>query len=120
MQRKLQASLLILVVLGVVAISGCTSTDNSSNSTSNNVTAVINYSGSWSGAISDNTGTRSISGDGNQTIQLGSDPGVISINAQKQDGGDGTLTVSIIKGGKTLATQSTNSAYGVASTTATP
>lgn len=128
----------ILGMLGILVLvvfaSGCTSSDNgttsnqqsptnsssspsssssSSSSSSDSVNAVINYSGEWSGAVADSTGTRTISGSGTKTINLGSITGAVAVNAQKQDAGSGTLTLSITSGGKTLATQSTSSQYGV-------
>jgi hypothetical protein len=92
------------------------STNSASSSSSNNANAQIqvSYSGSWSGAVGDSSGSRSVDGSGTQTFPV-SATGAVSANFQKKDNSTGTLTVSIIQSGKTLETQSTTATYGVAS-----
>jgi hypothetical protein len=130
--KKLQIGLLVLVVCFVVAVSGCTSNNtNSSNNTqssntsssnasaSNDVNIVVNYSGSWAVDVSGPFGYRSFSSTGDQTNNIGSVTGSVTAAARKTDSGNGVLTVSINKAGKTLASQSTSAPYGGATAVAT-
>lgn len=115
----------------VVVISGCTTTNNTSSnsgnsnasnstnaSASNDVTVIVSYPGSWAADVSGTFGYRSLSGTGDQTTNLGSVSGSVTISARKTEGGSGTLTTSIMKGGKNLGTASTSAPWGGASTTA--
>jgi len=130
LSKRMQLGLLALVCL-VVVISGCTSNNtnnstasssnmsNSTNSSSNvsnssDVNIVVKYSGNWAADISGNFPYRGTSGTGDQTINLGSVSGPVTVSARKTEGGSGTLTVSIEKGGKNLSTSSTSSPYGAA------
>lgn len=121
---------ILAIVCLMVVISGCTTSNNTSNtssnstntsnsntsntntSSSNDVNVVINYTGSWAADISGNLGYRGISGNGDQTTNLGSVTGPVTASARKTDSGSGTLIVSITKGGKTLSTASTSAPYG--------
>lgn len=126
-----QIGLLVLVIC-FVAVSGCTSSNtNSSNnssssntsisnaSASNDVNVVVSYSGSWAVDVSGPFGYRSLAGTGDQTNNIGSVTGSVTAAARKTDGGNGVLTVSITKAGKTLASQSTSAPYGGATAVAT-
>ena len=130
LSKRMQLGLLALVCL-VVVISGCTSNNtnnsttsssnvsNSTNSSSNassssDVNIVVKYTGNWAADISGNFPYRGTSGTGDQTINLGSVSGPVTVSARKTEGGSGTLTVSIEKGGKNLSTSSTSSPYGAA------
>lgn len=84
----------------------------SSSSSSGPISVVISYSGEWSGAIADSSGTRSIEGTGDKTINLGNVDGAIAANAQKRDSSSETLTISLKQNGKTLEKESTSSDYG--------
>lgn len=130
--KKLQIILLVFVVGLIVAVSGCTSYNNtsgnntsSSNTSSSNASAsgdvniVVNYSGSWACDVSGNFGYKSLGGTGDQTNSIGSATGTVTAAARKTDGGNGILTVSITKNGKTLASQTTNAPYGGATAVAT-
>ena len=123
---------LLVLIIGLVAVSGCTSSNTSSNSSSsssnssssnvsasNDVNVVVNYSGSWAVDVSGPFGYRSLSGTGDQTNNIGSVTGSVTAAARKTEGGDGLLTVSITKGGKTLASQSTSAPWGGATAVAT-
>ena len=90
-----------------------TSDSSSSSSTGGAVSLVISYSGEWSGAIADSSGTRSIEGTGDKTINLGNIDGAVAANAQKRDSGSGTLTISLKQNGKTLEKDTTSSDYGM-------
>lgn len=89
-------------------------TSQEPTSKAESVEVQVNYPGEWSGAVSDSSGTRSIDGTGSKTIPVSSS-GSISANAQKGDNGTGSLTISIVQGGKTVETQTTSAEYGVAS-----
>ena len=94
MSKKIGISLLILVCL-VVAVSGCLAS---------NVKLVVNYTDSWNGTITDSSGTRTIEGTGDQTIDLGSITGSLRIIVQKKEPSNETLTISLIRGDKTINT----------------
>ena len=131
LSKRMQLGLLALVCL-VVVISGCTSNNNSNNSAnsssnmsnstnsssnvsnSSDVNIVVKYSGNWAADISGNFPYRGTSGTGDQAINIGSVSGPVTVSARKTEGGSGTLTVSIEKGGKNLSTSSTSSPYGAA------
>lgn len=99
-----------------------TSSDDNSSSDSNNTTTQevqgkqvkISYSGKWSGALGTGGSTKSISGSGEEVIDI-DESGVVSVNAQKQDGSSKELTVQILKDGKVVEESSTDAEYGVAS-----
>ncbi|EKF86465.1 hypothetical protein [Methanobacterium formicicum] len=121
---------LLVLVIGLVAVSGCTSSNNSNSnsngnssssnaSASNDVNIVVSYSGSWAVDVSGPFGYRSLSGTGDQTNNIGSVTGSVTAAARKTEGGNGLLTVSITKGGKTLASQSTSAPWGGATAVAT-
>lgn len=133
--KRLQIALLVFVIVLIVAVSGCTSNNNNSNSNTSNtsisntsssnasasgdVNIVVSYSGPWAADVSGPFGYRSLSGTGDQTTNIGSVTGSVTAAARKTDGGTGTLTVSIVKDGKTLASQSTSYPYGGATAVAT-
>ncbi|MGV8144539.1 MAG: hypothetical protein ACP5OJ_08015 [Methanothermobacter sp.] len=128
--NKLEVGILILIMCFMVALSGCTSDNNgsndsgSSNSTSGNntnssdVDIVIEYSGSWACDTSGDFGYKSLSGTGDQTNNIGSVQGTVVAAARKTDSGNGVLTVTIMKDGKVLASQSTSAPYGGATAVA--
>ena len=121
---------LLVLIIGLVAVSGCTSNNNSNSnsngnssgsnaSASSDVNVVVSYSGSWAVDVSGPFGYRSLSGTGDQTNNIGSVSGSVTAAARKTEGGNGLLTVSITKGGKTLASQSTSAPWGGATAVAT-
>lgn len=130
--RNVQVGLLIAVLCCIVAVSGCTTSNNTSSNTSSNasntstnasasndVNIVIQYSGSWACDVSGAFGYRSLAGTGDQTNNIGRVSGTVTAAARKTEGGNGVLTVSITKGGKTLASQSTSAPWGGATAVAT-
>lgn len=131
--KKLHIGILVLIMCLVVAASGCTTNNNqSSNSGSNNntnnsgnstnssdVNIVIQYPGSWACDVSGTFGYRSLSGTGDKTTNIGAVTGSVTAAARKTDGTNDVLVVSIVKDGKTLASQSTPYPYGGASAVVT-
>lgn len=100
------------------------STPSSSDSDDNSEQASgvqirIIYDGSWQGAAGSENSMNSISGSGDETIDMDNDARIISANAQKTDSGSGTLTIQILKDGKVIEESSTDAEYGVASVSAT-
>ena len=77
----------------------------------------VQYSGSWSGAITEAGGTSSISGTGERTIDIDDDTSIVSANAQKSDSGGGELTIQVIEDGDVVAEESTRAGFGVAQVT---
>lgn len=99
-----------------------TSSDSSSDDSANQAKGTqihIIYDGEWQGAAGDDGSTNSISGSGEETIDMDDDAMIISANAQKMDSGSGTLTIQILKDGKVVEESSTDASYGVASVSAT-
>ena len=130
-ERNVQIGLIIAVLCCIIAVSGCTSNNTTAknNTSSNNsdsnlqasseVLIVVDYAGSWAVDVSGAFGYRSFSGTGSQTNNIGTVSGTVTAAARKTDNGNGLLTVSITKDGKTLASQSTSYPYGGATAVAT-
>lgn len=97
LSKKIVLSLLMLVFL-VAAISGCVTS---------NVKLVVNYADSWNGTITDSSGTRTIEGTGDETIDLGRVTGSLRIIVEKTEPSNETLTISLIRGDETIDTQNT-------------
>ena len=95
-------SLLVLVVF----VSGCTSSNNTSNQTSN-VTVQINSSTPWNGTITYSGTDHNINGTGNSNYNLGISPGAVTIYL-KNDNGTGNSTVQLIQGNNVIQTQTTS------------
>lgn len=104
-------------------------TDNNNNNNSNNddttkeqakgVQVHIIYDGEWQGAMSNGGSSKTISGSGETTLDVDDPDFVVSANAQKMDGGSGTLSIEILKDGKVIEETSTDADYGVASVSGT-
>ena len=129
-------SILVVCCVGLIIISALTgggspdkntattsSSDDNNSSESSDDTATeevkgtqvkISYSGKWSGAISSGGSTSSISGSGDKVIDI-DESGIVSANAQKQDGSSKELQIQILKDGDVVEEASTDSEYGVAS-----
>ncbi len=119
-------SILVVCCIGLVIVGALTgggspdkNTATSSSSNDNNTTTEsgsyikITYSGDWSGALSTGGSTKTISGSGEEKIEI-KESGMISVNAQKQDGSSGELIVQIVKDGKVIEEANTDAAYGIA------
>lgn len=99
-----------------------TSPSSSSSDTTNQAKGVqvhIIYNGDWSGAAGDSGSINSISGSGEETIDLDDNAMIVSANAQKQDASGETLTIQILKDGNVVKEASTDAEYGVAQVSAT-
>lgn len=104
MSKKLEIGLLIIFVCLVLAVSGCMSSS---------VKVVVDYPGSWNGTMITDSGTRAIEGTGNQTIDLGSMTGSLYVKVEKKDkGSNNTITVSSVRGDKTVNTMNSSTQYG--------
>lgn len=137
MRNKLEIGLLILIICCIVALAGCTSNDNSSSNNansntsssntddsntsssdtgnSNDVIVEVNYPGNWGGSASGTFGYRGLSGNGEQTVNLGSISGSLTVSTWKTDASSGTMSLTIKRDGKVLGSQSNS--YGSASIT---
>jgi hypothetical protein len=91
---KTKVGLLILFVCVVVAASGCMSSP---------LKLVVSYPGSWNGTITtDSSGPRTIEGTGDQTIDLGSITGDLTIKVEKKESSNETLKLSLMRGSETI------------------
>lgn len=99
-----------------------TTTDDSTNDTVEQAKGVqvhIIYDGEWQGAMGSGGSTKTISGSGETTLDVDDPDFVVSANAQKMDGGSGTLTIQILKDGKVIEETETDADYGIAQVSAT-
>jgi len=132
--KKIEIGLIVAILCIIVALAGCTtnnnsntspsdantSTSNASDTNSNNPNDVIleiDYPGNWGGSASGTFGYRGLSGQGKQTVNLGSVSGVLSVSTWKNDASSGTMSLTIKRDGKILGSQSNS--YGSASITVT-
>lgn len=114
-----------LIIIGMITGGGSpdknTSTINDGNNNVEQITGKqvkIIYDGEWSGAAGDVSSINSISGSGDETIDMPDDASLISANAQKKDGSSNELTIQILKDGKVVKESSTTAEYGVAQVSA--
>ncbi|AGB16562.1 hypothetical protein Halru_1965 [Halovivax ruber XH-70] len=80
----------------------------------------VRYDGEWSGAIGEEGATRSVDGNGDDTLDVADDAMIISATIQKEDDSNTELTVQILEDGEVVAEQSTTSEFGVVSVTHGP
>ena len=114
-----------LIIIGMITGGGSPDKNTSPiNDGNNNVEQItgkqvkIIYDGEWSGAAGDVSSINSISGSGDETIDMPDDASLISVNAQKKDGSSNELTIQILKDGKVVKESSTTAEYGVAQVSA--
>ena len=114
-----------LIIIGMITGGGSPDKNTSPiNEGNNNVEQItgkqvkIIYDGEWSGAAGDVSSINSISGSGDETIDMPDDASLISANAQKKDGSSNELTIQILKDGKVVKESSTTAEYGVAQVSA--
>ena len=114
-----------LIIIGMITGGGSPDKNTSPiNDGNNNVEQITGkqvksiYDGEWSGAAGDVSSINSISGSGDETIDMPDDASLISANAQKKDGSSNELTIQILKDGKVVKESSTTAEYGVAQVSA--
>jgi hypothetical protein len=106
-----------LILLAIASYFGDLETGGSSPSPASETTATVEVRTApadlcWSGAF----GNRTVDGCGDTKVDLQSDMGIFSANAQKQDE-FGSLTLILFVNGKQVDSVTTTAAYGVASVT---
>ena len=123
--KKITVGLMAVLIL-IILISGCTSSNNTTSNNSSpqnnsnmqsnqNVTLKINSNSSWNGTLSYKNGTQPINGTGNAVYNLGQNPGKVSVNVQKTGNKNGNITLQLFKGGNVTIYQSTTSNEGTVS-----
>lgn len=134
MKKQVIVGVILMVLLGALLLSaGCSDSSTQEKTSSPTVVKTatptkvpttaapkgiqvkITYPSSWQGAIGYGSNIKSVSGSGTETFSV-PDTNIVTVNAQKMDGGSGTLKVEIIEDGKVKASETTNAAYGVAMT----
>jgi hypothetical protein len=91
------------------------SSDSEDTSSASGYQVKIIYDGSWAGAVATTGSTNSYDGTGDKTIDVTDvSYGIVSANAQKQDGSSNKITIQILKDGEIIKEGSTTAAYGVA------
>ncbi|BDZ69557.1 hypothetical protein [Methanobacterium petrolearium] len=109
--KKIMGIIPVVLVLVVLA-SGCTSSsNNTSNQSSSNVTLQIYSNSTWIGDYGYKNGDMQINGTGNAKYNLGPNPGTVTVSLENN--GTGTLTVQLLQGGNVIQTQSTSDNQGV-------
>ena len=97
--------LLILVVF----VSGCTTSNNTtSNQSGQDVIIQITSNSPWNGTLTYNSTNYTINGTKNKNYNLGTTPGAVKIALQKNNDVGGNLTVRLLEGRKIIETQSTS------------
>jgi len=97
--------LLILVVF----VSGCTTSNNStSNQSGQDVIIQITSNSPWNGTLTNNGTNYTINGTKNKNYNFGSTPGTVKIALQKNNDVGGNLTVKLLQGRKNIESQSTS------------
>ncbi len=115
----------LFIILFIFCLFAAVISPDTNTTVDSNVSAVdeatgvqvkVIYDGAWHGAVSDVGSTRSVSGTGNETIDLNvdEDTWIVTADAQKKDGSSKTLTIQILKDGKVLEESSTDTEYGMA------
>lgn len=102
MLGKVEMGLLVTLCI-VLAVSGCMAS---------NVKLVVNYTDSWNGTITDSSGTRTIEGTGDKTIDLGPVTGSLRIIVEKREPSNETLSISLIRGNEVISTSNTSVSGG--------
>jgi hypothetical protein len=76
----------------------------------------VEYSGSWTGAVSAGGNTRSTQEQGTTELDISGSPSIISANAQKQEANRETLRIQVLEDGTVVSESETSAEYGVAQT----
>lgn len=78
-----------------IGLAGCTENGDGNG----DLEVRVEYDAEWSGALSENGGSRSIQGTGTETIDVDDDSDIVSANAQKQDDSSNEITIQILVDG---------------------
>jgi uncharacterized protein YceK len=93
--------LVVMVIVGVLLVSGCTTTqNNTSSSGANGIEIVISYSGPWNGTIDYGEGLKPVAGNDSQTIKINGTPKRVTADINKLDSSNNILKVEILQNGK--------------------
>jgi|WetSurMetagenome_2_1015567.scaffolds.fasta_scaffold182393_1 hypothetical protein len=98
----------ISVLILVVFISGCTTNNNTSNQSNQNIIVQVTSSSQWNGTLTYNGTKFNINGTKNKNYNLGTNPGAVTIYLQKNNDVGGNLTVKLLQGSNIIETQSTS------------
>jgi len=103
----------IVLLILVVFVSGCTTSNNitSSNQSSKNVIIQIISDSSWNGTLTYNGIEYNITGTKNRNYNLGNNPGAVTIYL-KTNNNTGNLTVQLLQGTNIIQTQNISSNQG--------
>ena len=103
-------SLLILIVF----VSGCTTSNNStSNQSGQDVIININSNSQWNGTLTYNGINYNINGSKNKNYNLGKTPGSVKIDLQKNNDVGGNLTVQLLQGRNIIENQTTSTNHEI-------
>jgi len=120
--KMLQIGLVVLVCC-IVALSGCTTNNDTSSSdtsgsdasssndsgtnasNSDDVMVTVNYDGNWGGSASGEFGYKGLSGNGDQTVNLGNISGTLTVSTWTTEG-SGPMSLKVTRGGETLGEES--------------
>ncbi|QUH23967.1 hypothetical protein HYG87_09460 [Methanobacterium alkalithermotolerans] len=104
---------LVMLLCCIVAVSGCTTTENTTTSdtsgtnasSTEDVLVTVNYNGNWGGSASGEFGYKELSGNGEQTVNLGKISGILTVSTWTT-AGTGPMSLKITRGDETLGEQS--------------
>ena len=121
MKKWLAIGILACLVIGMVLMSGCTSSQSSApiSSSSPSVSQTtgyqvkVIYSGQWGGSYGHGTLTKTISGTGTKTYDVQNPQSVVMINVMKRDDSSERLTAEILKDGIVIRSEYTDEPHGI-------
>ena len=120
MKKWVTMCILAGMVIGMVLMSGCTSSKSSVPSTSSSGSVSqqtgyqvrVIYSGSWLGSYGHGTSTKTISGTGTKTYDVPNPESVVMIDVMKRDDSSQRLTAEILKNGNVVKSDFTEEPHG--------
>ncbi len=113
---------LIVVLIGVIFVGGCTQSSSPIPSSVPGVTQTgttqvkVDYSGKWLGSIGAGGISMPISGTGSMTFDIKTQGPFIIVAARKMDNSTGRLSVAILKNGTVIKSEFTDAPQGIATT----
>lgn len=109
MKKNANITSFIGLLILVVFVSGCTTSNNiTSNQNGQDVIIQITSNSPWNGTLTYNSTNYTINGTKNKNYNLGTTPGAVKIALQKNNDVGGNLTVRLLEGRKIIETQSTS------------